>query len=90
MNTIAVDLLEKVGFQEVIAIANRLGVGQDDNLEHYYPLAIGAYGETVLNMTAAYAGVANRGIFFTPLPIEEIRGPNGDIIWSQATHHSGQ
>ncbi len=89
LNTVAVDLLEKVGFEKVISIANSLGVGQERKLGHYYPLAIGAYEETVLNMTAAYAGIANRGLYIAPSPIEEIIGPDNKVIWSHKTHTKG-
>ncbi len=85
LNTIAVDLLSQVGFEKVITIANSLGIGKNTNLGKFYPLAIGAYEETILNMTAAYAGVANRGIYIKPSAIEEIRGPDDEIIW---THKS--
>ena len=81
-NTIAVELLEKVGFEKVIQMANKLGVGKEIILENYFPLAIGAYGETVLNMTAAYAGIANKGNYFTPNPFEEIIGPENNILLS--------
>ncbi len=82
LNTIAVDLLSKVGFEKVIATANKLGVGNEIELEHYYPLAIGAYEETVLNMSAAYAAITNRGVYIKPSAIEEIRGPNNNLLWS--------
>ncbi|ABX08354.1 transglycosylase domain-containing protein [Prochlorococcus marinus] len=82
LNTIAIDLLAKVGFKKVIAMANQLGVGNEAKLGHYYPLAIGAYEETVLNMTGAYAGINNRGLYIEPSPFEEIRGPDNSIIWS--------
>ena len=81
LNTIAVHLLEKVGFEEVIAIANGFGVGNQRNLEKYYSLAIGAFEETVLNMTAAYAGIANSGIYIRPTPFEKIEGRKDEIIW---------
>ena len=83
LNTVAVELIDIVGFEDVIATANRLGIGNERKLGEYYPLAIGAYEETVLNMTAAYAAVANRGIYIKPSPFEEIRGPNNKIIWSK-------
>ncbi|AAP99469.1 MULTISPECIES: transglycosylase domain-containing protein [Prochlorococcus] len=88
LNTIAVDLLSKVGFKKVISIANRLGVGNERKLGHYYPLAIGAYEETVLNMTAAYAGITNRGVYHKPSPIKEIRGPDNKVIWSQRANNN--
>ena len=84
LNIIAVDLLDKIGFEKVISIANSLGIGNERKLEKYYPLAIGAFEETVLNMTAAYAGITNRGIYNKPTPYEEIRGPNNKIIWSKS------
>ena len=87
LNTIAIDLLDKVGFEKVISTANKLGVGNINPLGKYYPLAIGAYEQTVLDMTSAYAGIANRGIYIKPSGVEEIRGPKGRILWSHTTHH---
>tara|TARA_Y100001968_G_scaffold311105_1_gene332804 strand:- start:14118 stop:15956 length:1839 start_codon:yes stop_codon:yes gene_type:complete len=87
LNIVAVDLLNKVGFEEVISIANKLGVGKKKKLGRYYPLAIGAYEETVLNMTAAYAGITNRGIYIKPTPFEEIVGPSNAILWERKLHH---
>ncbi len=81
-NVVAVQLLEKVGYKEVISIANDLGVGNKNELGRYLPLAIGAYEVTVLEMTGAYAGITNRGKFIPPLALEEIRGPNNDLLWS--------
>ncbi|WP_269622460.1 transglycosylase domain-containing protein [Prochlorococcus marinus] len=83
LNTVAVDLLSKVGFKKVISIANSFGIGQDRVLGRYYSLAIGANEETVLNMTAAYAGFTNRGRYIKPSPIKEIKSSNNKILWSQ-------
>ncbi len=82
LNTVAVDLLAKVGFEKVISTANRLGIGEAKQLGYFFPLALGAYEETVLNMTAAYAGIANRGVYIRPSAIEKIEGPDEEIIWS--------
>ena len=46
-------------------------------------MAIGAYEQTILDMTAAYAGMANRGTYFKPSPFEEIRGPKNEVLWSR-------
>ncbi len=83
LNTIAVKVLEEVGFKKVIKIANNLGVGNKNKLGQYYPLAIGAYEQTVMDMTAAYSAVANRGVYIKPTPFEEIRGPNNELLWSR-------
>ena len=83
LNTVAVQLQDIVGFDAVIEIANNFNIGTDRPLGKYYPMAIGAYEQTILDMTAAYAGMANRGVFFTPSPIEEIRGPKNELLWSR-------
>ena len=82
LNTVAVQILDEIGFDKVISTAQKLGIGKNRKLGKYYPLAIGAYEQTVLDMTAAYAGVANQGVFMTPHPFEEIRGPDNELLWS--------
>ena len=81
-NIVAVELLDELGFKNVINMANLLGVGKIQKSERYLSLAVGAYGETLMNMTSAYAAIANRGIYKTPSPIEKIIGPNNTVIWS--------
>lgn len=83
LNTVAVQLQDIVGFDAVIDIANNFNIGTDRPLGKYYPMAIGAYEQTILDMTAAYAGMANRGVFFRPSPFEEIRGPKNELLWSR-------
>ena len=81
VNVVAVSLLQELGFDKVIATARSLGI--DRELGRFYPLALGAEEQTVLDMTAAYAAVNNRGVFVTPTPFEDILGPNGELLWSR-------
>ena len=81
LNTVAVALLQQVGFDRVIATAKSLGISRE--LGRFYPLAVGATEQTVLDMTAAYAGVFNRGVYVAPTPFEEILCPNGELLWSR-------
>ena len=81
-NIVAVELLDRLGFENVFATAKSLGIGENQTLEKYLPLAVGAYGETLMNMTSAYAAIANRGIHTVPSPIEKILGPNNKVIWT--------
>ena len=83
LNTVAVQLQDIVGFDAVIEVANNFNIGTERPLGKYYPMAIGAYEQTILDMTAAYAGMANRGVYFTPSPFEEIRGPKNELLWSR-------
>ncbi|KGG12970.1 PBP1A family penicillin-binding protein [Prochlorococcus sp. MIT 0601] len=83
LNTVAVDLLAKVGFKKVISLANQLGVGNEVKLGEFYPLAIGAYEENLLNMTSAYSGIANNGLYHSPSPLVEVRGPANEVIFGK-------
>jgi penicillin-binding protein 1A len=85
LNTVAVGLLRQLGFDKVIATANSLGITRE--LGRFYPLAVGATEQTVLDMTAAYAAVNNRGVYVAPTPFEEIYGPDGELLWSR--RHDG-
>ena len=81
LNTVSVKLLKQLGFDKVIATAKSLGISRE--LGRFYPLAVGATEQTVLDMTAAYAAIFNRGVYVTPTPFEEILGPNGELLWSR-------
>ena len=88
-NIAAVKLLERVGFNKVIDTANKFGIGKTRKLGRYYPLAIGAYEQTVLDMTSAYATVTNRGTYIKPSPFEEIRGPENKLLWINSREKKG-
>ncbi|WP_370594410.1 transglycosylase domain-containing protein [Synechococcus sp. CBW1108] len=81
LNTVAVALLQELGFDKVIATAKSLGISRE--LGRFYPMALGAYEQTVLDMTAAYAAINNGGIYVKATPFEEILGPNGELLWSR-------
>lgn len=81
LNTVAVALLQELGFDKVIATAKSLGITRE--LGKFYPLALGSEEQTVLDMTAAYAAITNRGVYVSPTPFEEIYGPNGELLWSR-------
>ena len=81
LNTVSVKLLKQLGFDKVIATAKSLGISRE--LGRFYPLAVGATEQTVLDMTAAYAAIFNRGVYVSPTPFEEILGPNGELLWSR-------
>ncbi|QEY33573.1 PBP1A family penicillin-binding protein [Synechococcus sp. RSCCF101] len=81
LNAFAVDVAEKVGYDDVIETARDLGLTED--VGAYPAMVLGANEQTVVDMTAAYAGVVNRGLFVPPTPFEEIRGPEDEILWSR-------
>ncbi|MCP9859772.1 MULTISPECIES: transglycosylase domain-containing protein [unclassified Cyanobium] len=81
LNIVAVALLQKLGYDPVIATAKSLGIQRE--LGRYLSMAIGSNDQTVLDMTAAYAAMVNRGVYNQPLPFEEIFGPDGVLLWSR-------
>ncbi len=81
LNIVAVALLQKLGYDPVIATAKSLGIHRE--VGRYLSMAIGSNDQTVLEMTAAYAALVNRGVYIQPLPFEEIFGPDGVLLWSR-------
>ncbi|MFO7629048.1 MAG: PBP1A family penicillin-binding protein [Prochlorococcaceae cyanobacterium] len=81
LNAVAVAVAEKVGYPEVIKTAKELGIPGE--LGQYPSMVLGANEQTVLDMTAAYAAITNRGFYVSPTPFEEIQGANGELLWSR-------
>ena len=81
LNPAAVALAEKVKYPRVIEIARRFGI--KNKLGEYPSMVLGANEQYVIDMTAAYAAINNRGIYVSPTPFEEIYGPDGELLWSR-------
>ncbi|MGH9186301.1 MAG: transglycosylase domain-containing protein [Acidimicrobiales bacterium] len=67
-----------VGIDKVIDMAHRLGVTSP--LDEVMALPIGTEEVTPLQMAAAYAAIANEGIFNQPYYIERIEDSAGNVI----------
>lgn len=80
VNTVAVQAMDRIGADPVIATAQALGL--QGELGRYWPLALGAYEQTLLDMTTAYAAVNNRGVYIAPTPFLTITGPDGEELWN--------
>ena len=78
-NTPAVRLIERLGLSRVKSLARRLGITSPlgDNLS----LALGTAEVSILEMTAAYASIANGGEAIWPYAIREIRVDGGKVIY---------
>ncbi len=77
-NASAVKLQQMVTGEAVIDAARRLGL--KENLAPYPTLALGAFEVTLLDLTAAYAGIANRGEFAEPVFISRVKDADGKVI----------
>ena len=87
VNTVAVQLADKVGPSNVIANAKKLGITtlvedgspNDDNLAS---AALGGLTKGVppLEMAAAYGAFANKGVYIKPTAIVKILDRNGNVL----------
>ena len=66
----------------VRAIARRLGVAADLSGEAG-DIALGTYEATLLDLTAAYAVLANRGMPVRPYAVQEVRGNEGQRLYTR-------
>jgi penicillin-binding protein 1A len=78
INVPTVRLLEVVGVEPVIALARRMGIKSE--LRREYALALGVSEVNLLELTSAYAVLANRGIHAPVTGIRRIAGPNGEVL----------
>ena len=69
-NTIAVQLVERLTFEPVISMARAMGI--ESPLRPEYPLALGAFDVTPLELINAYATLAARGRLGQPLFVVQI------------------
>jgi penicillin-binding protein 1A len=81
-NVVAVKLLERVGVNNTIAVARRLGLTTP--LEPSLPLALGSSEVTLLEMVSAYSAFANQGIRATPRAILKVEDCDGRILFQAA------
>lgn len=81
VNTVAVQLSQAVGPDKVADMARRLGL---PGIEPRPSIALGAVDANLLQLTGAYAHLANEGDGVLPYGIEEIRTPEGMIIYQRS------
>ncbi|MPY72397.1 MAG: PBP1A family penicillin-binding protein [Alphaproteobacteria bacterium] len=88
VNTAAVRVAEAAGRDKVAAAARRLGIGSP--LTKHPSLALGASEVTLLDLTAAYGVVANRGRAVWPYGIEEVRAADGKVLYRRSGSGGGR
>ena len=78
INVTSVKLQDLVGPQRVIDFARRCGITSD--LFPFPSLALGAAELSPLEVAAAYAAIANQGLFVEPYMIERVSTPDGRVL----------
>jgi 1A family penicillin-binding protein len=83
LNVPAVLTLQNVGIEKVIALANRLGVRSLDAPRNYdLSLALGGGQMSLLELSRAYAALANKGKYTSTASILDIRDADGTLLYT--------
>ena len=78
MNVTSTKLGDLVGMDRVVDFARRCGISSP--LSPYPSLALGTAELIPVELTAAYAAIANQGVFVEPFLIDRIAGPDGGLV----------
>jgi penicillin-binding protein 1A len=88
LNTAAVRVSERAGRRKVIEAAERLGITA--RLKGHPSVALGASEVSLLELTGAYAVLANRGFPAWPYGIMEIRDGSGKLLYRRSNAGAGR
>ncbi len=88
INGVAVRLSERVGRDEVVRTARRLGITAELTPEP--SLALGVHEVSLLELTGAYAIVANGGYGVWPHGIKAIRDRDGTVLYKRSGDGAGR
>ena len=78
VNTIFAQLVTQVGPSAVVRMAHRLGI--ESNLQAVCSITLGTQAVSPLEMTTAYATLANRGLRHNPQAVESVRTASGNVV----------
>ncbi|MEO5937653.1 MAG: transglycosylase domain-containing protein, partial [Sphingomonas sp.] len=85
VNTVAAQLGEEVGFTTIADMARRFGISTP--ISTYPSMVLGASDVRVIDMTRAFASVANKGVAVTPYGITKVTSM-GETIYSHEVDRS--
>ena len=80
-NIVPISITKKIGLKNIIDLANKFGLGYKQKFEEFPSLAIGSYGDNLLNITNAYSAINNKGKIHDPSILEKIESYNNQAIW---------
>ena len=80
-NIVPLKIAKDIGLKKIINLANLFGLGFEQTLEEFLPLAIGSFGDSLLNITNAYAVLNSNGHLYKPSILTKIESKNDELIW---------
>jgi len=78
-NVVAIKLLNEIGINRVIRVARKMGI--ESHLGMNLSLALGTSVLTPLEITSAYATIANSGVRVEPIAILKITDSTGKVLY---------
>ena len=84
-NIVPIKISNELGLEKIINLANEFGIGYKQEFKNFLPLAIGAYGDSLLNISNVYSTINNNGFKIKPTILEKIESYNEKIIWVNQT-----
>ena len=86
-NLMTVRIANDAGMDNVVKTISDVGIGK---YQPFLSFALGAGDTTVLQMTNAYAALANNGVQYTPSLVDFVQDRNGKVIWRADTRRCNQ
>ncbi|WP_032513356.1 MULTISPECIES: transglycosylase domain-containing protein [Prochlorococcus] len=80
-NIVPISITKNIGLKNIINLANSFGLGYSHEFEEFPSLAIGSFGDNLLNITNAYSAINNNGRIHSPSILEKIESFNKQSIW---------
>nr|WP_257469888.1 transglycosylase domain-containing protein [Prochlorococcus marinus] len=80
-NIVPISITKRIGLKNIINLANSFGLGFKQEFKEFPSLAIGSYGENLLNITNVYSAINNSGKIQSPSILEKIESFNNQSIW---------
>ena len=89
-NTVAWKILQEIGVSHGLSYLKRMNFASIVDTDYYPAAALGGltYGATAVEMTSAYAALANDGVYRTPTCILRITDSTGAVIIDNSTDYS--
>ncbi len=82
-NTVTARLITSIGADKVVDVAKRMGI--ESPLQAVPSLGLGTSEVSLLEMTAAYTTLADRGVYHTPISVTRIEDRHGKLLQSFAS-----
>jgi penicillin-binding protein 1B len=86
LNVPAVRVAHAVGTRPIIQLLHRLGV--TNPISEDLSMVLGSSAVSLLEVTSAYGGVANRGVAVRPTTVRIVRDLHGDSVWTAVPDRS--